>query len=76
MAGLGGDAVDGTAAEINNLTQSFADTGAFRSLQGNAEQFCFELSYPADNDEHLDFEPWHWRFIRREPLGQPWESPP
>lgn len=59
-----GDAIDFTTKGLDELSEDFADTAAFEWLEENAERFCFELSYPEDNDNGIAFEPWHWRLIR------------
>ena len=46
-----------------NLSQSFEKTEAFRWLQKNAAHFSFELSFPKNNPQGVDYEPWHWRFV-------------
>lgn len=61
-----GDAIDFTTRGLDELSEEFADTTAFKWLKENAERFCFELSYPEDNQKGIAFEPWHWRFIRAE----------
>ena len=45
-----------------NLSSSFANTAAFRWLQNNAAQYSFELSFPENNPQGINYEPWHWRF--------------
>lgn len=59
-----GDAIDITSAGLHRLDVEFAETPAYEWLQENAADFCFELSYPEDNGHGLQFEPWHWRFVR------------
>jgi LAS superfamily LD-carboxypeptidase LdcB len=42
---------------------AFEQTAAFRWMQSHAHEFGFELSFPADNPQGIDYEPWHWRFV-------------
>lgn len=60
-----GDAIDLATPAVPNLVEAFADTDAYAWLQENAARHCFELSYPENNPYGIDFEPWHWRFVRR-----------
>ena len=39
----------------------FENTEAFKWLIKNAAKFHFKLSFAKDN-EHIDYEPWHWRY--------------
>lgn len=56
------DLVDGYVpnADIND---SFAETKAFQWLIQRAEEFGYELSFPANNPQSVKYEPWHWRFV-------------
>lgn len=56
------DIGDGTRPETN-LELSFETTAAFRWLQANAVRFGYELSFPQNNPQGVDYEPWHWRFV-------------
>jgi len=42
----------------------FEKTLAFRWMMAHAQEYGFELSFPANNDQGVDYEPWHWRFVR------------
>ena len=55
------DLGDGRAPQAN-LSERFASTDAFRWLQTNAARHHFILSFPADNPQGVNYEPWHWRF--------------
>ncbi len=55
------DLGDGRAPQAN-LSESFAGTAAFRWLQDHAARYHFILSFPADNPQGVNYEPWHWRF--------------
>lgn len=56
------DIGDGNAP-ATDLEITFADTAAFRWLEQNALKYSFELSFPADNEQGVSYEPWHWRFV-------------
>lgn len=60
-----GYAIDiGDASQSNShLNGDFAQTRAYRWLGDNAVRFGFELSFPPDNFQGVDFEPWHWRYV-------------
>lgn len=57
-----GEAVDIGTPECPDLTESFADTSAFRWLTTNGSRFRFALSFPKGNAFGYVYEPWHWRF--------------
>ncbi|NEO99653.1 MAG: D-alanyl-D-alanine carboxypeptidase family protein [Symploca sp. SIO2E9] len=46
-----------------NLSPSFENTAAFKWLEQNAAYYSFEMSFPRDNPQGIDYEPWHWRFV-------------
>jgi len=46
-----------------NLQVTFENTSAFQWLEDNAARYSFELSFPPDNDQGIQYEPWHWRFV-------------
>lgn len=52
----------GLAVDINSLKASFENTDAYEWLTRHAGDFGFELSYPRNNAQGYNFEPWHWRF--------------
>lgn len=55
-----GRAVDiGTAGEPP-LELTFGETPAFAWLQKRAREFDFTLSYPENNAQGYQYEPWHW----------------
>ena len=56
------DIGDANAPETH-VEPSFAETAAFRWLEQNALKYSFELSFPADNEQGVSYEPWHWRFV-------------
>lgn len=55
-----GRALDLTSPGVEALTEAFETTDAFSWLSRRAEAFGFALSYPRDNPEGIDYEPWHW----------------
>lgn len=56
------DIGDATAPSTD-LSVAFEDTPAFRWLEQNAPRYSFELSFPENNDQGVQYEPWHWRFV-------------
>jgi hypothetical protein len=42
----------------------FEKTPAFRWMTAHAQDYGFELSFPPNNPQGVDYEPWHWRFVR------------
>jgi len=55
-----GCALDLHSGDGEILTEAFEKTPAFAWLGANAARFDFYLSYPRDNPEGIDYEPWHW----------------
>lgn len=55
-----GRAVDLAAPDTPPREISFAQTAAFRWLERRAGEFRYALSYPANNVQGYQFEPWHW----------------
>jgi D-alanyl-D-alanine carboxypeptidase len=45
-----------------NLSLSFRYTKAYAWLMNNASRFQFVLSFPENNSQGVNFEPWHWRY--------------
>ena len=56
------DVGDG-AVPATNLSPNFDKTRAFKWLQVNAARFSFEMSFPKNNPQGVNYEPWHWRFV-------------
>lgn len=56
------DIGDGRDASTN-LSDRFEATPAFAWLQKNAPYYSFELSFPRDNPQGVNYEPWHWRYV-------------
>ena len=46
-----------------DLKVAFEETGAYQWLVNNAARFQFEQSFPINNKQGVNFEPWHWRYI-------------
>ncbi len=46
-----------------NLSSNFANTAAFRWLKNNAAKYSFEMSFPENNPQGVNYEPWHWRYV-------------
>ncbi len=46
-----------------HLDPAFESTSASRWLEDNAARFGYELSFPQDNAQQVNYEPWHWRFV-------------
>ena len=55
-----GRALDLHSGGDEPLTEAFDKTEAFRWLCDHAEEFGYRLSYPRDNTQGIDYEPWHW----------------
>lgn len=51
------------------LEEEFDQSDAFWWLVKNAEKFGFYMSYPKDNTTGICYEPWHWCYKVKEPLG-------
>jgi D-alanyl-D-alanine carboxypeptidase len=45
-----------------NLSPMFSETKAYRWLRDNAARFQYILSFPENNPQGVNFEPWHWRY--------------
>ncbi len=60
--GYAADIGDG-AVPATNLNANFEKTKAYDWLSKNAAKYSFELSFPKDNVQGVNYEPWHWRFV-------------
>ncbi len=59
-----GYAIDiGDAQSDTDLKLSFQDTNAYQWLLANAPNYGFEQSFPLNNKQGVNFEPWHWRYF-------------
>lgn len=56
------DLADGLARGTD-VAYSFGDTPAYRWLQTHARTYGFQLSFPPNNPQGVNYEPWHWRFV-------------
>lgn len=50
-------------APSTSLSPSFGETTAFAWMQKHAAQYHWELSFPPQNPQGVNYEPWHWRYI-------------
>jgi D-alanyl-D-alanine carboxypeptidase len=46
-----------------NVSRSFEKTKAFQWLKKHAATYSFELSFPPNNPQGVNYEPWHWRYV-------------
>jgi D-alanyl-D-alanine carboxypeptidase len=46
-----------------DLKVAFQETAAYQWLVANASRYQFEQSFPLNNKQGVNFEPWHWRYI-------------
>jgi LAS superfamily LD-carboxypeptidase LdcB len=55
----------GLAIDINDVSQAFENTKAFKWLQENAHKYGYILRYPKnmENITGYMYEPWHYRYI-------------
>jgi len=56
------DLADGKAPSTL-LSPRFENTATFKWLKTNGSRFGFELSFDRGNDQEVNYEPWHWRFV-------------
>lgn len=63
-----GLAADIVTPSYQALDDGYAETDAARWLKANAASYGFILRYPQDKTEitHIDFEPWHYRYVGEE----------
>ena len=50
-------------APDTDLAIAFEETKAFEWLEANAARYSFELSFPEGNEQGVQYEPWHWRYV-------------
>ena len=58
----------GYAIDVGNnqnagLNKSWAQTQEYAWLKANAGKYGFEESFPQGNNQGVNFEPWHWRYV-------------
>jgi D-alanyl-D-alanine carboxypeptidase len=46
-----------------NVSRNFEKTKAFQWLKKHAAAYSFELSFPLNNPQGVNYEPWHWRYV-------------
>jgi D-alanyl-D-alanine carboxypeptidase len=56
------DLADGNFPKLD-ITSQFENTQAYLWLTHHAKQFGFELSFPLNNSQGVNYEPWHWRYV-------------
>ena len=56
------DIADRTRPDTD-LKYEFEYTKAYAWLWDHADAYGFELSFPPDNGQGVNFEPWHWRYV-------------
>ncbi len=57
-----GRAVDIGTLDCPALEEEFELTPAFQWLSGYGQEFGFVMTYPANNEFGITYEPWHWCF--------------
>lgn len=59
-----GFAIDFMDLDYPHLTYqiAFEKTPTFKWLQKNACRYGFVLSFPPNNKQNVQYEPWHWRY--------------
>lgn len=60
--GLAVDLADGLAPSLD-VSTAFGKSAAFQWLTRNARTYGYELSFPRDNPQGINYEPWHWRYV-------------
>jgi D-alanyl-D-alanine carboxypeptidase len=63
-----GCAVDLTTPGYPPADARFANSPAYRWLLAHATDYGFRLSYPPNNPQGIDYEPWHWRYVPPTPV--------
>lgn len=63
-----GLAADIVTPSYQGLDDGYADTDAAKWLKANAASYGFILRYPKGKEDstHIDFEPWHYRYVGEE----------
>lgn len=51
------------AVDFWPANDSFEETEEYQWLLNNAGRYGLELSFPENNSQGVDFEPWHWRLV-------------
>lgn len=61
-----GRAVDIGTPGCDALVEAFENTEAFQWLKTNGNKYNFFMSYPQNNPQGINYEPWHWCYHRPE----------
>lgn len=58
----------GLATDVNNVSDSFANTKAYKWLMSNAYKYGFILRYPKGKEfiTGYKYEPWHFRYVGKD----------
>ncbi len=66
----GGDSLfvkeDGTKMTNEETAMLFEQSDEYRWMQEHAGEYHFVLSYPRGNAQGVNFEPWHWRWEKKD----------
>ena len=57
-----GRAVDIGTPGCDALIEGFENTKAFQWLKTNGNKYGFFMSFPRNNSQGINYEPWHWCF--------------
>ena len=57
----------GYAMDINSLEPSFGKTKEGKWLKNNVTRFGFEISFPESRPNGVSYEPWHIRYVAKNP---------
>ena len=57
-----GSAVDIGTPGCDALVEAFENTKAFQWLKINGNKYGFFMSFPRNNSQGINYEPWHWCF--------------
>jgi D-alanyl-D-alanine carboxypeptidase len=57
-----GRAVDIGTPGCDALVEAFENTKAFQWLKINGNKYGFFMSFPRNNSQGINYEPWHWCF--------------
>jgi zinc D-Ala-D-Ala carboxypeptidase len=63
------DITDRSRTDVD-LKIIFEETAAYQWLVVNAHQYGFEQSFPRNNAQGVNYEPWHWRFVASDRAAQ------
>jgi len=66
-----GCAVDIRTPGIKSLDPEFENSAAFQWLSRHAASYGFTMTYPRDNAQGFQYEPWHWCYQPQDAQGTP-----